>query len=127
MKGYITTGGVAYNLENIEPAKENCMAVKKLMALGAVPFCHTNVPHAMYSHQTGNPIYGETSNHPDLLFYRILDAQYLLLANPYDPKRDCGGSTGGEGALVGSGGSIIGCGNDTAGSLVCPAALCGAW
>ena len=41
--------------------------------------------------------------------------------------RECGGSSGGEGALVGGGGSIIGLGSDIGGSLRSPVAFCGAW
>ena len=48
-----------------------------------------------------------------------------LIGNPYDPDRECGGSSGGEGCLIGGGGSILGIGSDIGGSLRCPAALCG--
>ena len=46
--------------------------------------------------------------------------------NPYGPDRECGGSSGGEGSLIGGGGSILGIGNDIGGSLRIPSALCGA-
>ena len=39
--------------------------------------------------------------------------------------REVGGSSGGEGSLIGGGGSILGIGSDIGGSLRCPAALCG--
>ena len=52
--------------------------------------------------------------------------QVLFPGNPHDPTRECGGSSGGEGALIGGGGSVLGLGNDVGGSLRNPAALCGA-
>ena len=50
---------------------------------------------------------------------------FLFLGNPYDYDREVGGSSGGEGSLIGGGGSILGIGSDIGGSLRCPAALCG--
>ena len=49
----------------------------------------------------------------------------LHSGNPYDHEREVGGSSGGEGSLIGGGGSILGVGSDIGGSLRCPAALCG--
>ena len=42
-------------------------------------------------------------------------------SNAYDPSRTAGGSSGGEGAAVGSGGSPIGLGSDIGGSIRIPA------
>lgn len=53
-----------------------------------------------------NPIYGNTSN-------------------PHDGSRTCGGSSGGEAALIACGGSVLGLGSDVGGSLRVPAAWCG--
>ena len=55
-----------------------------MVKLGAVPFCQTNVPQALFTMQTSNPLYGATGN-------------------PLDKDRECGGSTGGEGSLIGAG------------------------
>ena len=77
--------------------------------LGGVPFCKTNVPQCMMSLQCSNPIYGTTSN-PH--------------SQPGRP-RECGGSSGGEGVMVGGGGSILGLGSDIGGSLRAPVAFCG--
>ena len=41
--------------------------------------------------------------------------------NAYDPRRTAGGSSGGEGAAVGSGGAPIGLGSDIGGSIRLPA------
>ena len=77
-----------------------------MVALGAVPFCQTNVPQTMCTIQCSNPLYGETGN-------------------PWDKRRECGGSSGGEGCLIGAGASVLGLGSDYGGSVRSPAALCG--
>lgn len=59
-----------------------------------------------YSYSCSNPIYGITKN-------------------PHNPTRTSGGSSGGEGALVGAKGSIIGLGGDVGGSVRIPANFCG--
>ena len=41
--------------------------------------------------------------------------------NAYDPTRTAGGSSGGEGAVVGSGGAPVGLGSDIGGSIRLPA------
>ena len=74
--------------------------------LGANPFCLTNVPQTMLSFGSSNPIYG-------------------LTTNPHDKTRSPGGSSSGEAALLGYGGSILGLGTDRAGSVRIPAAFCG--
>eukprot|EP00094_Tigriopus_californicus_P005009 TCALIF_04823-PA protein Name:"Similar to faah-1 Fatty acid amide hydrolase 1 (Caenorhabditis elegans)" AED:0.06 eAED:0.06 QI:0/0.83/0.69/0.92/0.83/0.84/13/66/586 len=48
-------------------------------------------------------------------------------SNPHNTERECGGSSGGEAALIAGGGSILGLGNDIGGSLRNPAALCGCY
>ena len=46
---------------------------------------------------------------------------YGRTRNAYDPHRTAGGSSGGEGAAVGSGGSPFGLGSDIGGSIRLPA------
>ncbi|MED6289168.1 hypothetical protein CHARACLAT_033551, partial [Characodon lateralis] len=60
--------------------------------------------HACYD--CSNPIFGQT-------------------VNPYNPQKTSGGSSGGEGALIGGGGSILGIGSDIGGSIRIPASFCG--
>lgn len=45
--------------------------------------------------------------------------------NPYSAEYTCGGSSGGEGALLGASGSALGFGSDIGGSLRIPAGMCG--
>merc|ERR1712136_295275 len=57
--------------------------------------------------------------------YQCSNPCFGATGNPYDYLREVGGSSGGEGSLIGGGGSILGIGSDIGGSLRCPAALCG--
>jgi amidase len=53
------------------------------------------------------------------------NALYGPTNNPYDQARTPGGSSGGECAIVAAGGSPLGLGSDSGGSLRLPAAWCG--
>lgn len=83
------TVGIPGNLEKI--STKDAELVRCLKNLGAIPFCRTNLPQTCISFDCSNPIFGNT-------------------VNPRDPKRGPGGSSGGEGALIGGGGSIMGIG-----------------
>ncbi|WPG98228.1 Hypothetical protein R9X50_00101600 [Acrodontium crateriforme] len=80
--------------------------VKELRALGATLYCKTSVPHTLMSGETVNNIIGYTLNAKN----RELSA---------------GGSSGGEGALIGFRGSPVGFGTDIGGSIRIPAAFNG--
>ena len=70
--------------------------VKELRDLGAVLYCKTSVPMTLMTGETINNIVGFCLNSKD----RLISA---------------GGSSGGEGALVGIGGSPVGFGTDIGG------------
>ena len=80
--------------------------VKELRALGAVLYCKTSVPHSLMSGETNNNITGYTTN-------------------PKNRNLSCGGSSGGEGALIALRGSPGGFGTDIGGSIRIPAAFNG--
>lgn len=80
--------------------------VREVRALGAIPFCKTSLPHTVMSMETWNNIVGYT-------------------LNPHNRYMTCGGSSGGEGALVGMRGSPLGIGTDIGGSIRIPSAFCG--
>ena len=80
--------------------------VRELRALGAVLYCKTSVPHTLMSGETVNNIIGYTWN-------------------PKNRYLSSGGSSGGEGALIGMKGSPLGFGTDIGGSIRIPAAFCG--
>ncbi|KAK3796930.1 hypothetical protein RRG08_032234 [Elysia crispata] len=102
--GYDQTAGMEVHIGNI--AREDAVLVQVLKDHGAIPFMRTNIPQTMLSYDCTNPLYGTTFN-------------------PLDWSRTPGGSSTGEGALIGGGGSIMGIGSDIGGSLRIPADFCG--
>lgn len=89
-----------------EPAESNADIVEQLLAAGAVLYVKTNIPQTMFAFECSNPVWGRTTN-------------------PYNDKYTCGGSSGGEAALLAMDGSALGIGTDIGGSLRIPAAYCG--
>lgn len=87
-------------------AERTATAVQRLIDAGAIPLGVTNTSELTLAIESDNPLYGRTNN-------------------PYDTGRTAGGSSGGEGAAVGSGGSPFGIGSDIAGSIRIPALFCG--
>jgi fatty acid amide hydrolase 2 len=83
-------------------ASETAPAAARLLDAGAIPLGVTNTSEMTMWIESENFVYGRTSN-------------------AYDPKRVAGGSSGGEGAAVGAGGSPIGLGTDIGGSIRLPA------
>lgn len=80
--------------------------VRELQSLGAVPFCKTSVPHTLMSGESNNNIMG-------------------YVWNPKNRNLSAGGSSGGEGALIGARGSPLGFGTDIGGSVRIPSAFNG--
>ncbi|KAK5181868.1 hypothetical protein LTR16_010317, partial [Cryomyces antarcticus] len=80
--------------------------VKELRASGAVLYVKTSVPHTLMCGETVNNIIGYTWN-------------------PKNRNLSSGGSSGGEGALIGLKGSPVGLGTDIGGSIRIPAAFNG--
>uniref|UniRef100_A0A8C5Q7Y5 Fatty-acid amide hydrolase 1 n=1 Tax=Leptobrachium leishanense TaxID=445787 RepID=A0A8C5Q7Y5_9ANUR len=103
-KGHACTLGLIKRL-NLT-ASEDSVIVQVLKKQGAIPFVRTNVPQSMLNYDCSNPIYGQT-------------------LNPLNHKKTPGGSSGGEGALIASGGSILGVGSDIGGSIRLPSTFCG--
>ncbi|MBK6728789.1 MAG: amidase [Xanthomonadales bacterium] len=102
--GTAATGGLLPRKDMIDTVDDPHVA--RLRAAGAIVLGKTNVPQLMAFVETENPLYG-------------------LTRNPWHAERACGGSTGGEGALVAAGGSPLGLGTDIGGSIRVPAAFCG--
>lgn len=85
---------------------EDSVIVEKLKAEGAIIIARSNIPEYAMALESDNLLYGRTNN-------------------PLNLDSTCGGSSGGEGALVGSGSTVFGIGSDIGGSIRCPAAFCG--
>lgn len=75
---------------------------------GGIPFVKTNLPQTMMFFECINPLWGRTSN-------------------PFSSLHSSGGSSGGEGALLGMDGSALGWGTDIGGSLRIPASWSGCY
>lgn len=81
---------------------ETATAVKRLLDAGAIPMGKTNISELCMWMEGDNKVYGRTNN-------------------PYDPSRIVGGSSSGEGAIIGAGASPFGLGSDIGGSIRMPA------
>ena len=88
------------------PATSDAQVVNALRRAGAIIICKTNVPQTMLNFECKNPVWGTTSN-------------------PWNSLYTCGGSSGGEGAVLAGDASALGVGSDVGGSLRIPALYCG--
>ncbi len=102
--GVVSTGGVTGRAKYI-PAQD-ATAVARLRSAGAIILGKTNLPEFSLAFESDNLVYGRTNN-------------------PYDLARTPGGSSGGEAAIIATGGSPLGLGADAAGSLRVPSHFCG--
>jgi amidase len=102
--GVISTGGTK-GRATLVPAQD-ATVVARLRAAGAILLGKTNTPELTLAGETDNLVYGRTNN-------------------PYDLARTPGGSSGGAGAIIATGGSPLDIGSDTAGSIRLPAHFCG--
>lgn len=89
-----------------DKCNEDSEMVRRLKEAGAVIIARSNIPEFAMTGESTNLKFGRCNN-------------------PHDVTRVAGGSSGGEGALVGSGSSVFGIGSDILGSIRLPAALCG--
>ncbi len=103
--GTVCTAGTI-GRKGAAPSTEDATLVARLRAAGGIPIARTNLPDLLFAFESDNLLFGATNN-------------------PYDLTRTAGGSSGGEAALIASGGSPLGLGSDCAGSVRLPAAFCG--
>ena len=102
--GLLTTcGNVA--MRGYVPTADHAL-VARLRAAGAVVVCKTNTPDLGAGANTRNAVWGATGN-------------------PFDPRLNAGGSSGGSAAALATGMLSLATGSDTGGSLRIPAAWCG--
>lgn len=107
--GYV--GYIGTNLGISHPSQTHAVesqVVAELVSLGAVLFCKTSLPQTLLFGETKNNLIGET-------------------LNPHNTNLSCGGSSGGEGALMALRGSCLGVGTDIGGSVRIPAGFNGVY
>lgn len=104
LRGTPSTMGLRYRVAHRD--HHDAPLVAALRAADALLIGKSNVPQLMLLHEADNPLYGKT-------------------LHPLDPARSSGGSSGGEGALVGAHCSAAGLGTDLGGSIRFPAHSCG--
>jgi len=83
-------------------AEEDATVVRRLREAGAIPIGVTNISELCMWMESTNKVWGRTNN-------------------AYDSRRTAGGSSGGEGAIVGAGAVPVGLGSDVGGSIRMPA------
>lgn len=103
-EGILTTYGSPIYRANV-PGRDNVL-VKRLRGAGAIVVGKTNVPEMGAGANTFNPVWGATGN-------------------PFDPRLNAGGSSGGSAAALALDLVPLASGSDTGGSLRIPAAKCG--
>lgn len=104
VEGMPQTGGVWARRQKL--ASQDGEVVRRLREAGAIILGITNAPEGGVWHETSNPVFGRTNN-------------------PWDTNRTCGGSSGGEAAILAAGGAVFGVGSDVGGSIRIPSAFCG--
>lgn len=101
MKGRITSAGYVKWIDRI--ANKDALVIKILYNAGAIIFVRTTQPQTLMHLECDHSVYGRT-------------------VNPFNRNLTSGGSTGGEGALLGMKASPLGVGTDIGGSVRSPAA-----
>ncbi|ODM19747.1 hypothetical protein SI65_04733 [Aspergillus cristatus] len=104
IEGYDTTVGWVGLVG--KPAQKSSSIVQMLESMGAVLYVKTNVPQSLMMSDSYNHVFGQS-------------------INAFNSKLISGGSSGGEAALIGVRGSILGIGTDIGGSIRIPATLQG--
>jgi amidase len=105
VEGTVCSAGTI-GLQHAARSKRDATLVTRLRDAGAIPIARTNLPDLLFAFESDNLIFGRTNN-------------------PHDRSRTCGGSSGGEAALIAACGSPFGLGSDAAGSVRLPAHYCG--
>ncbi len=104
VEGWETTAGVVAAKDRVADADSS--VVRRLREAGAIVVAKSNVPECSSDAETDNALFGRTDN-------------------PHDKARTPGGSSGGEGALMGADASLVGIGVDGGCSIRLPSHYCG--
>jgi amidase len=102
-KGIRTTSGSTIFSDQVP--QSDALIVRRERAAGAITLGKSNTPEFGAGSQTFNEVFGAT-------------------ANPYDPTKTCGGSSGGAAVALATGMTALADGSDMGGSLRNPASFC---
>src|SRR3954447_733417 len=102
LRGMSNSAGLVTRRDSL--AEETAPSAQRMLDAGFIPLGVTNTSEMTMWIESDNRLYGRTRN-------------------AYDPHRIAGGSSGGEGAAVGSGGAPVALGSDIGGSLPRPPLL----
>lgn len=83
-------------------SQSDAVVVSRIKSAGGIPLGVTNCSELCMWYESSNKVYGKTRN-------------------PYNPQHIVGGSSGGEGCILATAGSVIGVGSDIGGSIRMPA------
>jgi amidase len=103
-KGLPTTAGLRMLRAHVPD--HDATVIARMRKAGAILIGKTNCPPGGVGSDSWNPLHGGTRN-------------------PYDINRSPGGSSSGEAAIIAAGGSPLGIGSDSGGSIRMPAHYCG--
>lgn len=104
IKGMICATGLPQR-KDFRP-DQDAEVISNMRAAGAIPIVVGNVPELLIWWTAENKSFGRTNN-------------------PYDLSRIAGGSSGGDCALLSSGGTLLAVGSDIGGSIRIPCCMCG--
>lgn len=106
MKGFASTAGsvVKYRVKEAEDG----ILIDALRKGGLIPFVRSNVAQVVMTYESTNEMFGRA-------------------CNPWNKTRTTGGSSGGEGGLIGSRCSLVGVGSDVGGSIRIPSEFNGVY
>lgn len=90
IKGLPNSGGLVARKDHV--AMEDAVVVRRLRQAGAIPLAVSNCSELCMWWESANRVYGRT-------------------CNPYNKSKIVGGSSGGEGAIIGAAGSVFGVGS----------------
>ncbi|KAF8251944.1 amidase [Wilcoxina mikolae CBS 423.85] len=103
-----TNGGIVAWMGRKQEVLGRVTTAETIYDAGAVFYIRTNAPQTTMALEKDSYIYGRT-------------------LNPYNTDLTCGGSSGGEAALIALRGSVLGIGGDIGGSIRNPAGNCGVY
>ncbi|MCJ1272107.1 hypothetical protein MMC22_012014 [Lobaria immixta] len=112
VKEHIEMKGLGINVSFVSwwgrKGEDDAPILKILWDAGCIFYARTTQPQSLMHLETSSNLYGVT-------------------VNPFNSNLSSGGSSGGEGALIGLRGSCLGIGTDIGGSIRSPAASCGVY